>query len=275
MPRDQVLGVSRKHGASCRKSRLSSPANPFRTVAPPFSQAQSTAHYTRTETQEKSTLAPGTYGVLGIGRGTDGARSGLCAWPQREVRGEAALGQATRRGGLPADQPGWGRTATMGTRQSPGHNSPFWESDGSGSSNRSSNARSGSAQRIVSWRRARSRWLRDWRRVPVSTQAAGAWAPLAEAWRWLRRPAVTWSSGVALRRPLLSAAAAERGWGAEPGGRGAALLRRGRCLRGCGPTGGCGDSRPVRAGPRPLPQERAGGGGAGRGPAGRALGREQ
>lgn len=57
MPGDQVLGVSRKHAASCPKSRLSSPANPFRTVAPQFSQAQSTAHYTRTETQEKSTLA--------------------------------------------------------------------------------------------------------------------------------------------------------------------------------------------------------------------------
>lgn len=45
-----------------------------------------------------------------------------------------------------------------------------------------------------------------------------------------------------------------------------------------GPAGGCGDSRPVRAGPRPLllPQERAGGcRGAGRGGAGRALGREQ
>lgn len=41
---------------------------------------------------------------------------------------------------------------------------PSWESDGSGGSS-SSSAERASAERIVSWPRARSRWLRGWRRV--------------------------------------------------------------------------------------------------------------
>lgn len=83
--------------------------------------------------------------------------------------------------------------------------SSSWENERGGSSS-SSSAESASAERIVSWPRAESRWLR----VRASERR--------ERGRRSRRPdcgsggrAVTRGSRVALQRPLLAAAAAELG----------------------------------------------------------------
>lgn len=107
-------------------------------------------------------------------------------------------------------RPGRGRNGTVGSRRSTGHHSPPSESDRSGSRSSSSaespSAERVSAERIVSWPRAWSRWLR----VRASERR--------ERGRRSGRPgcgsggrAVTRGSRVALRRPLLAAAAAELG----------------------------------------------------------------
>lgn len=131
-------------------------------------------------------------------------------------------------------------------------------------------ARSASCPRL----RARSRWLRGWRRVCAS----GTWAPLWEAWRWLRRPGggpALWSRAPAAPPPCRRA-----GLGRRASGRGAAAAASGQCLSVCCSAGGCGDSRPVPSAPASAPSPRSApasrsGAGPGGAVAGRALGREQ
>lgn len=55
-----------------------------------------------------------------MGRGLDGAKSGLRAWPQLMVRGGAAPRRATRRGGFPSSWPGRGCLGTTGVPALPG-----------------------------------------------------------------------------------------------------------------------------------------------------------
>lgn len=104
-----------------------------------------------------------------------------------------------------------------------------------------------------------------------SARVVSAWAPLAEAWRWLRRPGGDPCSRVALRRPLLAAAAAELGWGSEPSGRGAAggCVAGGVCAAAARVAAAATPSSPRRPPPpgaRRRRQCRAGQGWAGAGP---------
>lgn len=100
-------------------------------------------------------------------------------------------------------------------------------------------------------------------------RAAGARAPLAEAWRWRQRPGgdPRLPSRPPAAPPLRRCRRAGLGRGARRS-RSGELLRRGRCLRGCGRLAAA--ATPVPSAPAPAPSPRsappaAGPGGAGRG----------
>ena len=183
----------------------------------------------------------------------DGARSGLRVRPQPVVRVGAAPGPATRSGGFPSGGPGRGR---MGTTRVPAEPEPPLTILGE-------RQRQQQQKRREHQRGAHRVLASDPEQVAAGLaegpggRAAGAWAPLGEAWRWLGRP------GADPRLPSRAPQAPPRGRCGRAGPRRGARrqrsggrLRRGRRLRGCGPAGGCCDSGPVCAGPRPLPSPR-------------------
>lgn len=115
---DQTLRVARKPGAAwCPKSQLSLPEIPSRARAPPSAPAQFLAHSPRPGTRD-SPRSGRHLPRSRVGRGVDGARSGLGVGPEREVGGGAGCyGPAWRRGGLHRRPAPPERTGTAGSRR--------------------------------------------------------------------------------------------------------------------------------------------------------------
>ena len=152
---DQTLGVPRKRGARGAQVRALFARNPFRASAP-FAAAESTARSTPKEAGDNPRSGPAPAAFSGLeGAWMVQGQDSACGPSQRCAEG---LPWVQPRG--PADstaaRPGRGRTGTGGGPARPGHHSPCTESDAGGSSS----SKSASAESIVPWLWAPSRWLR-------------------------------------------------------------------------------------------------------------------